>query len=184
MINRKIHRWLSVGGIVFFLNVAATGIWLQGEALFGEEEAEHEAAAAMASPVSLAAPATSLAPPLDKARAAVLQRYGDRPVAGIDWVIKAPVPALVFHLDGAEPLKVTVDARTGALVKSEADGESWIMRLHTGEILGDGGKVLGLAWGIALLTMSVTGILIYLRMLRGRRAGAAASAKGWRRYFW
>ncbi|HVR90191.1 MAG TPA: PepSY domain-containing protein [Novosphingobium sp.] len=183
MINRKIHRWLSVIGILFFLNVAATGIWLQGEALFGEEEAEQEAAAAMTSAVSLSAPTDGLAMSLDKARAAVLRGFGDRPVAGIDWIIKAPVPTLVVHLDGAAPVKVTVDARSGAILKSEADGESWILRLHTGEILGDGGKALGLAWGLALLAMSVTGILVYLQMLRSKR-GAAAQVRGWRRYFW
>lgn len=183
MINRKIHRWLSVVGILFFLNVAATGIWLQGEALFGEEEAEHEAAMAIISPVSLATPAIDLTAPLDKARTAVLQRYGNRPIAGIDWVIKAPVSAFVFHLDGAEPVKVTVDARTGAILKGEPDGESWIVRLHTGEILGDSGKALGLAWGFALLVMSFTGIVVYLQMLRSKR-GAAARVRGWRKFFW
>lgn len=183
MLNRKIHRWLSVVGIIFFLNVAATGVWLQGEALFGAEEAEHEAAMAMTTPVLLATPTVDVANSLDKARKAVLQRYGDRPLGGIDWVIKAPVPALVFHLDGTTPLKVTVDARTASILKSEPDGESWIVRLHTGEILGDGGKALGLAWGFAFLAMSVTGIVVYVQMLRSKR-GAAAQVRGWRRYFW
>lgn len=183
MINRKIHRWLSVVGMLFFLNVAATGIWLQGEALFGEEEAEHEAASAMTSPVSLATPAVDLTASLDKARMAILQRYGNRPLAGIDWAIKAPVSALVFHLDGADPVKITVDARTGTILKGEPDGESWIVRLHTGEILGDAGKALGLAWGIALVAMCVTGIVVYLQMLRSKR-GAAAKVRGWRKYFW
>jgi len=57
------------------------------------------------------------------------------------------------------------------------------MRLHTGEILGDGGKFLGLAWGLALIAMAVTGIILYFQMLAKRR-GAAAQARGWRRYFW
>lgn len=184
MTNRKIHRWLSVIGIVFFLTVAATGIWLQIEAIFGEDEAAREAMATITSPASLAAPLPSNPVSLDKARAVILARYGNRPVASVDWVIKAPVPAYVFHLDGAEPIKVSVDAATAAIIKSEPDGEDWVVRLHTGEIFGDGGKFLGLAWGLALIAMSITGIILYLKMLRARRTGAAGKVRGWRRYFW
>ena len=184
MTNRKIHRWLSVIGIVFFLSVAATGIWLQIEGIFGEDEAAREAMAEITSPASLAVPLPANAVAMDKARAIVLARYGNRPVASIDWVIKAPVPTYVFHLDGTKSVKVSVDAATAAIIKSEPDGEDWVVRLHTGEILGDGGKFLGLAWGLALIAMSITGIILYLKMLRARRTGAAGKVRGWRRYFW
>ena len=183
MLNRKIHRWLSVIGLIFFLSVAATGIWLQIEAIFGADEAAKEAQAELVSPARLAARMPIDTAALDRARQAVLGRFGDRPVASIDWQIKAPVPVLVFHLDGKEPLKVRVDARTATIIAAEPDGEGWVMRLHTGEILGDGGKFLGLAWGIALIAMSITGVIIYLQMLRNRK-GAAAKVRGWRRYFW
>ena len=69
------------------------------------------------------------------------------------------------------------------MIKSESDEEDWVMRLHTGEILGDGGKFLGLAGGLALFAMAVTGIILYFQMLSKRR-GAAAQVRGWRRYFW
>ena len=184
MINRKIHRWLSVVGIVFFLSVSATGIWLQIEAIFGEDEAAREAMAEITSPASLAAPLPANAVTMDRARAIILARYGNRPVASVDWVIKAPVPAYVFHLDGPEPVKVSVDVATASIIKSEPDGEDWVVRLHTGEILGDGGKFLGLAWGLALIAMSITGIILYLKMLRARRTGSAGKLRGWRRYFW
>lgn len=184
MTNRKIHRWLSVIGIVFFLSVAATGIWLQIEAIFGEDEAAREAMAEITSPALLAAPLPANAVSMDMARAIILARYGNRPVASVDWVIKAPVPAYVFHLDGAKPVKVTVSAANAAIIASEPDGEDWVVRLHTGEILGDGGKFLGLAWGLALIAMSITGIILYLNMLRARRTGAAGKVRGWRRYFW
>ena len=184
MTNRKIHRWLSVVGIIFFLSVSLTGIWMQGEAIFGEDEAAREAMAGIVSPASLSAPLSLNPVSLDKARNAVLARFGNRPVASVDWVIKAPVPAYVFHLDGAEPVKVTVNAATAAIISSEPDGEDWIVRLHTGEILGDGGKFLGLAWGLALIAMSITGIILYIKMLQARRTGSAGKVTGWRRYFW
>ena len=184
MTNRKIHRWLSVVGIVFFFSVAATGVWLQIEAIFGEDEAAREAMATITSSATLSVPLPSNTESLDMARTAVLARYGNRPVASIDWVIKAPVPTYVFHLDGTEPVKVSVDAATASIIKSEPDGEDWVVRLHTGEILGDGGKLLGLAWGLALITMSITGIILYFNMLRARRTGSAGKVRGWRRYFW
>ena len=184
MTNRKIHRWLSVVGIIFFLSVSLTGIWMQGEAIFGEDEAAREAMAEITSPASLSAPLSLNPVSLDKARNAVLARFGNLPVASVDWVIKSPVPAFVFHLDGAEPVKVTVNAATAAIISSEPDGEDWIVRLHTGEILGDGGKFLGLAWGLALVAMSITGIILYMKMLQARRSGSAGKVTGWRRYFW
>ena len=183
MTNRKFHRWMSLIGIIFFLSVALTGVWMQGEAIFGEKEAEHEQRAALTSPMSLAGPVAVDAALLERARETVLARFGNRPVASIDWIIKSPVPAFVFHLEGSEPLQVTVAAATAAIVKSETDEEDWVMRLHTGEILGDGGKFLGLAWGLALVAMSVTGIILYFQMLSKRR-GAAGQVRGWRRYFW
>jgi hypothetical protein len=184
MTNRKFHRWLSVIGIVFFLSVSLTGIWMQGEAIFGEDEAAREAMAVITSPASLSVPLPAVAVTMDQARAVVLARYGNRSVASVDWVIKSPVPAFVFHLDGVEPVKVTVNAATAAIIKSEPDGEDWVMRLHTGEIFGEGGKFLGLAWGLALIAMSITGIILYVKMLQARRTGSAGKVRGWRRYFW
>ena len=184
MTNRKFHRWMSVVGIAFFLIVASTGVWMQGEAIFGEDEAEREALTAIVSPQSLAAPINIDSASLDRARAATLARFGKRTVASVDWTIKAPVPAFVFHLDGADPVKVTVDSKTATIIKSEPDGEDWVMQLHTGELFGDGGKFLGLAWGLALIGMSVTGIILYFQMLGKRKTGAAGSVRGWRRFFW
>ena len=184
MTNRKFHRWMSIVGIVFFLVVATTGVWMQGEAIFGDDEVEHEALAALTSSVSLSKVMTFDANSIDQARKAMLLRFGDRRVASVDWIIKAPVPAYVFHLDGAEPIKVTVNAATATIIKSAPDGEDWVRRLHTGELLGDGGKFLGLAWGLALIAMSVTGVILYFQMLKKRKTGAAGRLRGWRRYFW
>ena len=183
MTNRKLYRSISLIGIVFFLSVTATGVWMQGKAIFGEKEAEHEALAALISPQSLAKPRAIDAAALERARSVVLAWFGDRPVASIDWRIKTPVPAYVFPLDGAQPIRVTVDAKTADVIKSESDEEDWVMRLHTGEILGYGGKFVGLAWGLALIAISVTGIIVYFQMLSKRR-GAAAQVRGWRRHFW
>jgi uncharacterized iron-regulated membrane protein len=49
--------------------------------------------------------------------------------------------------------------------------------LHSGEAFGDWGLVFGTAWGLALVTLLVTGLVIYLAM---RKPGQ----KGPGRLFW
>ena len=183
-LNRKIHRWLGIIAAIFFLSVSITGIVLQYQAIFGEEESAHEAMAEMRSPVTTAHSFAVDASAFERARGVVAARYPDVPVASVDWHIKGETPAYTFHLEGAEPLKVAVATATGAIISAEPDGESWIMRLHTGEIIGDGGKVLGLLWGLALVAMSVTGFIVYVKMLNARKTGGAGKVSGWRRYFW
>ena len=182
--SRKIHRWIGIGAAVLFLLVSVTGVLLQIEQIFSAEEANREAMAAIMSPASLTRPLHPDSAALDRARTAVLGRFGDRPVAALDWQIKGKEPHYIFHLDGPRPLRVDVNAATGAIVESRPDGEDWLLKLHTGEIVGDGGKVLGLGWGLALVTMLVTGILAYLNMYRARQKGSAKNDRGWRRWFW
>mgnify|MGYP000751776694 CR=1 FL=1 len=182
--SRKVHRWLGIGAAVFFLLVSITGVLLQIEQVFGGDEASKERLAAMVSPASLARPLAVDPAGIDRARLAVLARFGDRRISAIEWQIKGDAPHYIFHLDGPAPLRVDVNAAANAVVDSRPDGEDWLLKLHTGEIVGDGGKVLGLAWGIALVAMSITGLLVYLHMYRSRQKGSASRLTGWRRYFW
>ena len=182
--SRQFHRWLGIGAAVLFILVSVTGVALQYQQIFGSEEAAKEAAALIVSPLSLAKP-TGLDPAaLDRARMMLLARYGDRPVAEVDWQIKAPTPEIVFHLDGDDPRKVSVSAASGAILSDEPDGEDWLIRLHSGEIIGDGGKFLGLLWGLGLVVMTLTGVWLYIKMYRARQKGSASQLTGWRRYFW
>jgi uncharacterized iron-regulated membrane protein len=137
-LNRKIHRWLGVIAIIFFLSVSITGVVLQYQAIFGGDEVAHEAMAALQSPVTTAQPFAVDAAAFGRARVALAARYPNVPVASVDWLIKGATPAFTFHLDGAEPLRVKAAASTGAIISAEPDGEDWIKRLHTGEIIGDG----------------------------------------------
>lgn len=182
--SRQVHRWLGIGAAVLFLLVSVTGVALQYQQIFGSEEAAKEAAAAIVSPLSLARPTGFDPVALDRARTVLLAHYGNRPVAGVDWQIKAATPAFVFHLDGADPRKVAVGVATAAILSDEPDGEDWLIRLHSGEIIGDGGKFLGLLWGLGLVAMTLTGVWLYIKMYRARQRGSASQLTGWRRYFW
>ena len=169
---------------MLFLLVSGTGVALQYQQIFGSEEAAKEAAASIASPLSLAKPTGFDPTALDRARTMLLARYGDRRLAEVDWLIKAPTPALVFHLDGSDPRKVAVGVASGTILSDEPDGEDWLIRLHSGEIIGDGGKFLGLLWGLGLVAMTLTGVWVYIKMYRARQKGSASQLTGWRRYFW
>lgn len=182
--SRKVHRWLGIGAAILFLSVSVTGVFLQIEQLFGADEANKEALAVMKSPATLATLAAPDAVALERARKSVMAKFGDQPVASVDWQIKGRAQHFILHLDGPEPTRVDVDAGTGAILGSRPDGEDWLLKLHTGEIIGDGGKFLGLGWGLALVAMLVTGIMAYLHMYRARQKGSAKSLRGWRRYFW
>ena len=159
MSSRKIHRWLGIGAAILFLSVSVTGVVLQIQQLFGVDEAKKEALAALSAPARLSV----LVPPdtvaLDRARREVMRRFGDQPVASLDWQMKGRVQHFIFHLDGPDPTRVDVNAANGQVIEARPDGEDWLLKLHTGEIIGDGGKVLGLAWGLALVAMLVTGIV-------------------------
>lgn len=180
---RKLHRWLGFAAAILFLYVAATGVILQVQQIFGPEEAEKEALAKLTSPVSLS---QHLGPDsaLEHARLVVFQRFGNRPVDAIDWQIKGPRQFFTFHLGGPDPLKVEVNAVQERITSVESDEEDFFIRLHSGEIIGDGGKVLGLGWGLGLVFMVVTGFVVYLQIHRARQKKERTRGSGWRRWFW
>ena len=181
--NRKLHRWLGFAAAILFLYVAVTGVILQFQQLFGPEEKHKEALAQINSPVSLSGPLGSVSA-LDRARLAVLQRVGNRPVDAIDWQIKGSAQFFTFHLGGPQPLQVQVGATDGRIMTMKPDEEDFFIRLHSGEIIGDGGKMLGLGWGLGLIFMVVTGFIVYLQLYRARRKKERTRGKGLGRWFW
>ena len=182
MSSRQFHRWVGIVAAILFLSVSITGIVLQCQQLFGEDEARKEALALAFSPQNLNSPLEQVIAVGERARRTVAAKYGDLPVAEIDWEFKGDQPFIVFHLDGTDPLRVVVAAKTAQIVKVEPDAESWLLRLHTGEILGDGGMFLGLLWGLALVAMTITGFQVYWRMVRARMKNARTT--GLKRWFW
>ena len=181
--NRKLHRWVGFAAAILFLYVAATGVILQFQQLFGADEGQKEALAKLTSPVSLnqvLEPASAL----DRARVIVLQRFGNRSVDAVDWQIKGASQVFTFHLGGPAPMRVQVDAATARMIAVESDEEDLFVRLHSGEILGDGGKVLGLGWGLGLVFMVVTGLVVYLQLYGARRKKERTRGTGFGRWFW
>lgn len=181
--NRKLHRWIGFGAAILFLYVAVTGVILQVQQLLGPEEQQKEAMAQITSSVTLG---QTLEPDasLERARQTVVQRFGSRPVNSIDWQIKGPVQSFTFHLGGPAPLRVHVEAAQARITAVESDEEDFFVRLHSGEIIGDGGKFLGLGWGLGLIFMIVTGFVVYLQLWRSRQKKERTRGSGLGRWFW
>ncbi len=95
--------------------------------------------------------------------------------------LKGPKPTVTIFTGkptGGEDRKFVFDGRTGALLSEEAYADKpFLYRLHSGEAFGDGGLVVAMLWGLTLIVLTLTGLIIYLKL---RRPGLT----GIRKVFW
>jgi hypothetical protein len=177
---RKWHRWIGLGAVIFLLSVGITGVILQFQQFFGSDETAREKLASMTSAYSVSSDLADFAPKLAKAQASVALRAGDAKLDNVEVQLKGEHPTFIFHTSGKANRKYIVNADTGVIEKSDDDErESFILRLHTGEVFGDGGVVLGMFWGTVLLVLSVSGLFLYWQMYRAR-----AKRHGWTKVVW
>ena len=182
---RRWHRWLGLPAALFLLFAATTGVLVAGTEFFGEDEARREALRAMVSPLTAAAPdarrAVAADSALARALATVARRAGDVPVDRATIEFKGDAPTVTIFTGrpgGGEDRKFTIDARSGRILREEAYADKpFLYRLHSGEAFGDGGLVLAMGWGLALLWLTLSGLVIYWRMRR-------RDVTGWQRVFW
>lgn len=178
---RKWHRWVGFVAAPFLLYAAVTGVCLAINEFFGEEEAERERLRDVVSPVTLPVPEAAWATAMTKVMATAAAQAPGAPVDKIVIEFKGQMPTVAVYTgrpDGGEDRKIVLNAQTGDLVRTESYiDKPFLLRLHSGEAWGDGGLVVAMLWGLALLFGVVSGIVIYLKM---RRPGLT----GLRRVFW
>ena len=178
---RKWHRWIGFPAALFLLFASVTGILLAGTEFFGADEALREKNRTLVSPVTLQSPAAQWSEPLAKAFATAAAQAGGAPVDSVTMAFKGDQPTVTICTgkpSGGEDRKFVLDAKTGALLREEAyTDKPFLLRLHSGEAFGDGGLVLAMCWGFALVLLTVSGVIIYLKM---RRPGAT----GLKKVFW
>ena len=165
---RKLHRWLGLPAALFLVLTSITGVWLECVKFFGAEEAERERIRDMVSPVTAATMGTEFGGDFEKVRVAAAARAGNQPLDKLVWQLKGDAPAVTFYFgpQGQQAgRRIVVNARTAEVLREEGyDEDSFILKLHSGEALGDGGMVLGMFWGAALLLLTVSGMIIYYKM--------------------
>lgn len=168
MNSRKFHRWLGVPAAVFLLVVSFTGVWLECEKFFGPEEAERERLRDLPTTSATENRAGEFAAEFQSNLAAATARVGGQPLEKVVWQLKGDAPTVTFYFSPkgkTEGRRITVNARSHRVLREAAyEEDSFILRLHSGEALGDGGQVLGMFWGAALFALTVSGMVIYFRM--------------------
>lgn len=178
---RSWHRWVGWLAAVFLLWIAATGFFLAGTEFFGEAEAERERLRDTTSAVTTAAAPSVFSEPIERAMAAAAKLAPGAPVDRVEVRYKGDPARVVVYLGrpgGGEDRSLVFAAATGELLAQEDySDKSFLHRLHSMEAFGDGGLGAGMACALALLFLTVSGVVIYLQM---RRPGAT----GWRRVFW
>lgn len=178
---RKWHRWIAFPATLFLLFASITGFILGFTEFFGADEALREATRSLVSPTSTASPAREWADPIERALVAVNAKSAGAPIDKIEFQFKGDNPTVTIFTGnpaGGEDKKYIVSAKTGAIESIEDyTDKAFLLRLHSGEAFGDGGLVVSMMWGLALSILSITGLIIYLRI---RRPGLT----GIRRIFW
>ncbi len=175
---RKWHRWIGLPAGICLLLTAFTGVWLECERFFGEEEALREKVRDLASKHTAKTPAFAIEEKLSAARAAVAAKFPDAPLDKIQLQLKGDEPTATFILGSKDARKVVVNLLTAAITKEDSyEEDSLILRLHSGEAFGDGGMVVWMFVGVSLFAMIVSGFVIYFKM-------KPKNATGLRRIFW
>lgn len=178
---RKWHRWIGFPAALFLLFAATTGVLVAFTEFFGEEEALREATRDLVSPESVASPQATWSEPLSRAIATAATRSPNAPIDRMEIRFKGPNPTVTIFtgkLTGGEDRKLVMDARTGLLLSDETYADKpFLYRLHSGEAFGDGGLVVAMLWGLTLIVLTTTGLIIYLKLYR-------PGGKGLKKVFW
>lgn len=178
---RKWHRWVGFVAVPFLAFAAITGIIAGLSEMLSADEEAREKARERVSPVMLPAAQAAWSEPITKALVAAASRADGAPIDKLTVDFKADPPAVTVYLGkltGGEDRKLVFDARTGEFLREDRyEDKAFLTRLHSGEAFGDWGLVFGTAWGLALVVLLVSGVVIYLAMRK-------PDQKGWRRVFW
>ena len=178
---RKWHRWIGFAACPFLAFAAITGILAGASELFGEDEEAREQARERVSPVALPAAPAAWSEPIARAMATAAARANGAPIDKVQLDFKAEPPTVTIYLGkpgGGEDRKLLFDARSGVFLREDRYVDKpFLTRLHSGEAFGDWGLAAGFGWGLFLIALIVSGLVIYVAM---RRPGA----KGLSRLFW
>lgn len=178
---REWHRWVAFPAALFLFYAGTTGVVVAVTEKFGEAERLREATRDVVSPLRTASDETEWAVPLRRALDTARGEFPDAPIDKIEMQFKGDAPTVTLFTgkpEGGEDRKLVFDLASGALVANETYADKpFLYRLHSGELYGDGGLVVAMIWGAALVWLSVSGLIIYLRMRRASRTGL-------KRVFW
>jgi hypothetical protein len=172
---RTAHAWVGVSALTLFVLVALTGVYLNHTGLFRLEDAPVEQGVLL----TTATPASAV--PISPAQALEVARgeWGDVPLQFVQ--LRQEGDRLVYKVRRrGRSDEVTVDASSGRLLAVRGtlqetrftdDGSARDTRipwsrvfydLHTGRLLGEGGKLIIDAGALALLLLGTSGVYLFV----------------------
>lgn len=176
---RKWHRWVSIPAILFLSIVAVSGLILQVQGFLNEDEEANRTLADSKSPPTVSQLPSTIN--LESAQAALIANMGNVHLKKIEIDFRSTPSTLTFFTEEASPKVVQMAAGNYKILWEKESNESdfWI-KLHSGEILGDAGRAVGIFGGLALLFLTITGGWIYVQMFNRRQASQSLR----KRFFW
>jgi len=170
---RKWHRWVAFASFPLVLFAAVTGIAAGVAEMTSEDEEAREKARDRVSDVRV--PATPAATePVAKAFAAAAEKANGAPVDKVTIDYKPDPPTVTVYVGkptGGEDKKLVYDFAGKLLREEKYEDKPFLTRLHSGEAFGDWGLVFGTVWGLALVFLLGSGLIIYLAMKKPGRRG-------------
>jgi hypothetical protein len=189
---REWHIWLGIGLSLFIVIICVTGVYLNHDKFFKGKRAKTkpEGSGTLTTTTDLTAQPISFAQALARARAA----WGDIPIKHVH--LNDEGGTLVYKIKAhAQDREILVNASTGALLEKNGyqhntqahsgaamkSGINWgkVMKdLHTGQLGGEGGKLLVDFTSVIIIGLTLTGIYLWgVPKWRKRQATQKAAAQ-------
>lgn len=158
---RKYHRIISLVAGIFLFLITVSGILLHVQEFMEEEE--HEEARKPSQNLASGIP-TDWTNALNKGLAAVYAQNPNVRIKRIRIDVEEAKPRLVIQSDGESPINYIISEQ-GTILRANKPEKKLLLRLHTGEILGEAGEGLNLIMGIGLLILLITGSVLLWQMI-------------------
>lgn len=172
---RRVHRWVSIVAAVFLLNQSITGMLLAWENV--SDQFRH---GVVHGQDAVGFTDADVAHWMHEAYAQARQAVPDAPIIGLSVMKSDGEPFAPVFVGGEQagaiafllPRHRYVFGAAGSATPGNAriDGHSLLKRIHRGDVIGSySGRFITIAAGLCLLWLVVSGIYMYLDMLRKRR---------------
>ncbi|MCU0427437.1 MAG: PepSY domain-containing protein [Candidatus Kapabacteria bacterium] len=159
---RRYHRVISFVIGIFLTLITVTGILLHVREFMEEEESERSK------------PSLNLAQGLPPEWATALSKglqavYAQDPNVRIERIridVEGEKPRLVIQSGAGEERKNYIIGMDGTILKAQKPEKNLLLRLHTGEIIGEAGEGLNMLFGVGLLALLITGFVMLVDYFR------------------
>jgi uncharacterized iron-regulated membrane protein len=172
---RKYHRMISLVAGLFLLLITTTGVLLHVREFLEEGEKEERPKAAYNLASGMPAEWTEI---LNKGCMAVVSQNPKARIERVRIDLEDEKPRFVLQTGGEERMNYII-GEGGRILKVSRPEKNLLLRLHTGEIIGDVGEGMNFLLGLGLLILIFTGGVMLWDMIRA----ASSIGAGVRRIF-